>query len=120
MQRGKITANAIEQLTNTDATAFRDLEILDCIFKGVYIGINLTRGFDAVILRNKFICADAVDGEAVSLLASCLGCMVDGNVAMNGGDAAMTQQPYRDVAATNKNHWGVNWTTNAVDLPKQT
>ncbi|KKK48317.1 hypothetical protein LCGC14_3146350, partial [marine sediment metagenome] len=75
--------------------------------------------YDRVDWDNKIVIADSGDGEAIALLAACLGCMVDGNVAMNGGDAAPGQQPYRDVAATNKNHWGVNWTGNAVDLPKQ-
>ena len=117
--KGAITGNAIEQLTDTDAMAFRDLEVLDCIFKGCDIGINLTRAFDAVLLRNKFICPDSADGEAITLRAACLGCMADDNVGMNGGDAAMTNNPFRDIAATNKNHWGVNWKSNAVILPAQ-
>lgn len=114
---GKITGNAIDML---GAVMSYDLVIRRNRFMGCAIGINLTKVSNGMILDNKFVCADAADGEAVSLLTACRGCMVDGNVAMNGGDAAMTKEPYRDVAATNKNHWGVNWTTNAVDLPKQT
>lgn len=113
---GAITGNAIEML---GPVASYDLHVVDCLFKGCYIGINCTVVHNGAFLRNKFVCADSVDGEAISLLTACRGNMVDGNVAMNGGEAAMGQQPYRDVAATSYNHWGVNWTTNAVDLPKQ-
>jgi len=118
--KGKITGNAIDLLPNTDAMAWRDLRIVDCLFKGTAIGINLMRAFDAEILNNKFVCADAAHGEAITLQSACRGCMVDGNVAMNGGDAVMTNEPYRDLATGANNHWGVNWTTNAVDLPRQT
>jgi len=114
---GAITGNGIDML---GAVVSSDLIIRNNRFMGVYIGANLTKVTNGMIYGNKFVCADAVDGEAVSLLASCLGCMVDDNRAMNGGDAAMTKEPYRDVAATNKNHWGMNYTSNAVDLPKQT
>lgn len=113
---GAITGNGIDML---GAVRSYDLIIRRNRFMGCAININLTKVTNGQMLDNRFICADSVDGEAVSLLAACLGCMVDGNRAMNGGDAAMTKEPYRDVAATNKNHWGVNWTTNAVDLPKQ-
>ena len=114
---GAITGNGIDML---GAVMSYDLTIRRNRFMGCAININLTKVSNGMILDNKFICADAADGEAVSLLTACRGCMVDGNVAMNGGDAAMTKEPYRDVAATNNNQWGVNWTTNAVDLPKQT
>lgn len=114
---GAITGNAIDML---GAVMSYDLMIRRNRFMGCAININLTKVSNGMIVDNRFICADSVDGEAVSLLTACRGCMVDGNRAMNGGDAAMTKEPYRDVAATNKNHWGVNWTTNAVDLPKQT
>lgn len=117
--KGKITGNAIDVLMNTDATATRDLEILDCVFKGGAIAINLTRAFDAVILRNKFVCPDAQVGEAVTLGASSRGCLVDDNVGMNGGDAVMTNNPFRDLATGANNHWGVNYKTNAVILPAQ-
>lgn len=113
---GAITGNAIDML---GTVASYDLEIVDCVFMGCAIAINLTKCHNSRIINNNFACPDAADGEAVSLLASCLGNWVNNNYAGNGGDAAMTKEPYRDVAATNKNHWGVNWTTNAVDLPKQ-
>lgn len=113
---GAITGNAIDML---GAVASYDLIIQDNKFMGCAVGVNLTKVHNAEILDNRFVCADSGDGEAIALLTACRGCMVDGNRAMNGGDAAMTQQPYRDVAATNKNHWGVNYTTDAVDLPKQ-
>ena len=114
---GVITGNAIDML---GSVVSYDLTIRNNVFLGCAVGAYLTKVSNGMILNNKFICADAADGEAIALLTACRGCMVDGNVAMNGGDAAMTQQPYVDVAATNKNHWGVNWTSNAVDLPKQT
>lgn len=114
---GAITGNGIDML---GSVASYDLTVRRCIFKGVAVGVHLTVVHNGAILDNRFICADAADGEAIALLTACRGNMVDGNRAMNGGDAAMTQQPYVDVAATNNNHWGVNYTTDAVDLPKQT
>ncbi len=114
---GAITGNGIHMAGNVSSY---DLEVKDCWFMGVAVGISLTRCHNSRLLNNRFICADSGDGEAIALLSLCRGNMVDGNVAMNGGDAAMGQQPYVDVAATNLNHWGVNWTTNVVDLPKQT
>ena len=116
---GKITGNAIDLLKIT-TEPWRNIQIEHNQFLGCAVGINMTLGLGGQILNNKFVIADSGDGEAIALLAGTLGMMVDGNVAMNGGDAAIGQQPYVDVAATNKNHWGVNWTTNAVDLPKQT
>lgn len=114
---GGITGNGIDML---GAVMSYDLTIRRNRLMGCAININLIKVTNGMILDNRGICADSVDGELVSLLAACRGCMVDGNRAMNGGDAAMTKEPYRDVAATNKNHWGVNYTTDAVDLPKQT
>lgn len=114
---GKLTENGIQGI---GTNLLRHSIIRRNLFVGVAIGINLNGNAAGVsILDNKFVCADSADGEAITLGSGARGCMVDGNVAMNGGDAAMTQQPYRDIAATNKNHWGVNWCSNAVDLPKQ-
>jgi len=114
---GKLTENGIQAI---GTNLFRHTIIRRNYFLGLAVGINLGSAAGLSILDNKFVCADSGDGEAIALATGARGCMVDGNVVMNGGDAAMTQQPYVDVAATNKNHWGVNWTSNAVDLPKQT
>jgi len=116
--QGAITGNGFDFLSTT--LPWFGMIIRRNKFFGVAVGINCTHHHYAEITDNKFVIADAADGEAIALLAASEGNMVDGNVAMNGGDAAITKQPYVDVAATNKNHWGVNWTTNAVDLPKQT
>jgi len=113
---GAITGNGIDML---GSVASYDLEITNCFFMGCAININLTKVHNGRYTNNHFVCADAADGEAISLLASCLGNWASNNYAGNGGDAAMTKEPYRDVAATNKNHWGMNYTSNAVDLPKQ-
>lgn len=115
--QGAITGNGFDFLSTT--LPWFEMTIRRNRFLGVAVGITCTHHHTSEITDNKFICADAGDGEAIALLAASQGNMVDGNVAMNGGDAVMTQQPYVDVAATNKNHWGVNWTSNAVDLPKQ-
>lgn len=113
---GAITGNAIDML---GAVTSYDLEIVNNYFMGCAVNINLTDCDNSRIVNNHFVCADAADGEAVSLLTACRGNWVSNNYAGNGGDAAMTKEPYRDVAATNKNHWGMNYTSNAVDLPKQ-
>ncbi len=116
---GKITGTAIDNALGA-AGWFDKCEIIDCDFFGTYIGVHFHRARDCKILRNRFVCANAIDGEAVTLETAVRGCMVDGNVAMYGGVAAsFTLDPYRDIAATDKNHWGVNWKTNAVAVPKQ-
>lgn len=114
---GAITGNAIDML---GSVASYDLEVIDCDFMGCAVGIYLTKVHNGTFRGNRFVVPDSGDGEAIALLSACRGNMVDGNRAMNGGDAAMTQQPYVDVAATNKNHWGMNYTSDAVDFPKQT
>ena len=114
---GKITRNGIDA---RGTNLFRHSVIRNNYFLGLEIGILCGNSAGLSIITNRFVCPDSADGEAITLSGGARGCMVDDNRAMNGGDAAMTQQPYRDVAAANKNHWGVNWTTNAVDLPKQT
>jgi len=116
--KGVITGNGIslEQAAAADH-AFRSLEILDCIFKGLDIGINAVWAYDGVFLRNKFVVPDAANGEAITLAANTEGCMVDDNRAMNGGDAAMTRNPYRDLSgapAGAGNHWGQNFAGAAV------
>jgi hypothetical protein len=81
---------------------------------GIYVdqaGANV-----GAILDNVFKVADAGDGEAIEFVAGTAGTVVSGNVALEG-TVAMTQEPYRDLGS---NHWGVNWKTNAVDLPKTT
>jgi len=95
--------------------------IEDNLFLGVASGtsgvfVDQAGAAVGAILNNKFKVADAGDGEAIEFVAGTAGCLVDGNVAMEG-TVAVTQEPYRDLGA---NHWGVNWTTNAVDLPKTT
>lgn len=118
---GAITGNAIDLLGNpvNPGVAYYDFEIVNCEFMGCQVGFNAYRAHNGRILNNKFICEDSSDGDAIRLLSACRGNMVDGNVAMAGGEAVPSKQPYCDVAATDKNHWGVNWTGNAVDLPKQ-
>lgn len=123
---GKISGNAIDLLGGVTYTAsiLYDLEIVDNMFMGCQVGVNLAKSFNGRILNNKFICEDSTDGDAIRLLAACRGNMVDGNVAMAGGDAAMAKNPYCDVAATDKNHWGLNFKTQtagalATLLPKQ-
>ena len=117
---GKITGNAIDLLKVTGNQPWRNIKILRNKIFGTAVAISVGDGLGGEILDNRIIIPDSSDGEAIALLAGVLGMMVDGNVAMAGGDANPSQQPYVDVAATNKNHWGVNYTGNAVDLPKQT
>lgn len=112
---GALTGNGVDML---GPVASYDLHVLDCIFKGCAVGINLTLVHNAALLRNKFICANSADGEAITLADGCLGCMVDGNVAMSGPGAdwpATAKAPYKDAGSAN--HWGVNWENSEVDVP---
>jgi len=99
---GKLAENAIE--FTTSAANNEDLEIVDCVFKGVAIGINIVKAPGGVITGNKFVCADSADGEAITLGSSTVGILVDGNSAFEG-KAAMVFNPYRDLGA---NNWGFN------------
>ena len=103
---GAISGNAID-FTTTSAF-HEDLEIIDNVFKGVTIGINLFKGKGAVIVGNRFAVDDTSVGEAISLEAGCVGCMVDDNHAMAGGDATMANIAYTDVAKAD-NEWGQNY-----------
>jgi hypothetical protein len=111
---GVITGNGIslEQAAALDR-CFRDLEILDCVFKGLAIGVNAAWILGAVIAGNRFTVPDAANGEAVTLLANCDDCLVDDNRAMNGGDGALGNTPYRDISTGppvgSENHWGQNY-----------
>jgi len=88
------------------------------LFLGLAGGIFLGNAAGLSLLDNKFVCPDAADGEAITLNAGARGCMVDGNVGMNGGDAAMTKNPFCDLSGAGNNHWGVNWKSNTALLPQ--
>ncbi len=115
--KGKITANAIELLATATAMATRDLEILDCVFKGNAKAINLYRSYDAVIARNLFVVPDSGTGEAVTLGTNCEGCGIDDNHSMSGKAADPDNNPFVDGAADGKNHWGLNYNGLTATLP---
>jgi hypothetical protein len=79
------------------------------------IGINLvTLCTDIYAVHdNIFRVAAATQGDAISCNVNSLGCMFWGNQAMYLG-AAPGANPYEDLGA---NHWGVNWTGDAVTYP---
>lgn len=108
---GALAENAIE--FTTAAANNENLEILNCIFKGCAIGINLVKGPGAVIVGNKFTCVDAADGEAITLAATCLGSLISGNEAMKGPNA-MVKNPFKDLGT---NHWGLNYRQGLSIMP---
>lgn len=63
------------------------------------VGINaLKNGSDlGAILRNRFKCADAATGEAITLALGAGNAIIDGNRAGQGA-AAMGNRPYRDLS----------------------
>jgi len=81
------------------------------------IGINaLKAGSDIrAILSNVFRCADAADGEAITLAAGVGNAVIDDNRAAEGA-VAMTNNPYRDLSGS-LNAWGANYRSNALILP---
>jgi len=104
---GAISGNAIDLLK---AANMNFLEILDCIFSGCTVAMNLVQPIDAVILRNMIGGLDGVAGMAITLGAGALGCMIDGNSVMaDFGGAALGANPYLDNGGANANRWGVNY-----------
>jgi len=109
--KGAITGNAIDMLvTGALDRCFYQLQILENWFHGISgVAINLSRDNGGEVLDNRFVTPDGANGEAISLLASCLGTMVDGNKSMSGMLAGgYTYNPYRDLAVNTYNHWGQN------------
>lgn len=105
MTKGAITGNAIDLLDVTSsATMMYGTEIVDCVFMGCAVGINMARASDSLITGNKFTVADSADGEAITLSALCYGGMISGNEAMEGQEA-LDNAPYKDLGT---NHWGRN------------
>jgi len=79
-------------------------------------GIRLWTGVNGAILNNKFTCPDSAIGEAIHITTGAGGgCMIDGNHAMSGIAANMTNNPYQD--ADDLNHWGLNYDCQTVRLP---
>ncbi len=86
---------------------------------GIHL-LNLARG--TKIKDNVFTVPDGANGEAITLEANTIGCLVDGNHAMSGGDAAMATIPFRDLSTGppvgSGNDWGQNFASaNAAALP---
>lgn len=120
---GKISGTAIDNALGA-AGYWDKCEFINNIFMGCAMAIHLYRARDCMILGNKGGLPDSADGELVMLQADCVGNLVDGNIGMAGGDAAMTKNPFRDLAASS-NNWGHNLRTTAAAgdenlLPKST
>lgn len=105
---GRLTGTAIDNALGGAGGYWDYCEFINNIFTGLSLAIDLHRARNCMILGNKFACPDALvaDGEAITLQATCLGCMVDGNSAFSGVAGAMANCPYRDLAT---NHWGINY-----------
>ena len=78
------------------------------------VGILVINEFaNGVILNNVFQVADAANGEAITLPATCNNCTVNGNFAMQGV-VAMANNGFRDLGAS---HWGWNVSSITAALP---
>ena len=77
---------------------------------GVHL-LQMARG--TKIQDNRFTTPEGANGEAITLEANTLGCLVDGNHAMSGGNNAMTRIPFRDLSTGppvgSGNDWGQNF-----------
>ena len=114
MAKGAISGNGIDFLcAGSAATMMYGTEIVDNIFMGLNVGINLARASDSLITGNKFTVDDASDGEAITLSALCLGGLISGNEAMEGA-VGMTKNPYKDLGT---NHWGLNYKAGVITMP---
>lgn len=103
---GAITGNAIAQLSTV--LPFFDLEIVDNVFKGCSIAVNLLNSKDALVTDNTFTVPDVnADGGSIYLGAASVGCMVNKNYSFKGNGDVLTYNPYYD--GSNLNHWGLNY-----------
>lgn len=78
------------------------------------IGVNVTTRFDnGFIEDNRFQVPDTAIGQAITFAAGAAGqTLVDGNKAAAGGDAVLTNVPFRDLSgapAASGNDWGQNF-----------
>ncbi|GAI32119.1 unnamed protein product, partial [marine sediment metagenome] len=88
---GAITATAIDNALGGAGGYWDDCEFINNIFMGCAVGLDLFRARTCLILDNKFVFPDtALTGEAITINVGSVGCMIDGNRAVNGGDAVIT------------------------------
>lgn len=77
------------------------------------VGINIDTPFNGGIIKdNVFAVPDTAIGQAIDIAAGAgAGTLVDGNHAMSGGDAVMTNAPFQDLSSGIGvgNHWGQNF-----------
>jgi len=86
-------------------------------FLGCTIGVRIRACTGSMVLDNYFTCPD-VQGAAITLVAhaATTGCMITGNVAMEGAETAMAANPFEDLNAGDINHWGDNRCTLAAGM----
>ena len=107
-----LTRNGIRVTFNSTRSIIEDN--LFCDVPSGSVGLLVVNEFaNGVILNNKFQVADAANGEAITLPATCNNCMVDGNIAMQGV-VAMANNGFRDLGAS---HWGWNVSSITAALP---
>jgi len=107
-----LTRNGIRVVFNSTRSIIEDN--IFCDVPSGAVGILVVNEFaNGIILNNKFQVADAADGEAITLPATCNNAMVDGNIAMQGV-IAMANTAFRDLGA---NHWGWNVSSITAALP---
>lgn len=101
---GTITGNGID----LSGGPMQLTQILDNIIMGVDICINLSSFVSGVIARNLLAPNANLAGGGITLAATCLGNLIQGNMC-NYGDTAMGNNPYSDGAAAGANHWAGNY-----------
>lgn len=111
--KGAISANAIDMLKDTD---FVLPEIIDCVFLGCTVAINLVHPRDGVIQGNMMAVPDNAAGEAVTLGANARGNLVAGNQAANSVGGVLGNNPWHDIAGAANNMWGANYSNEAVQI----
>jgi hypothetical protein len=107
-----LTRNGVRVVFNSTRSIIEDNIFAD-VPSGA-VGILVVNEFaNGVILNNVFQVADAANGEAITLPATCNNAMVHGNYAMQGV-VAMANTAFRDLGA---NHWGWNASSITAALP---
>lgn len=110
---GGIGGNGIDMLKDIDLFG---PEIIDCVFMGLLVAINLVHSVGAVIKDNRIATPGANAGEGITLGANCAGCLIDGNHAMSQKATGIGATPYKDSAGAGVNGWGTNWGGEKVQL----
>ena len=113
---GTITSNGIDCASGINYV--RGVEVMNCRFNGLAIGLNLDNADYWQVEDNRFTCPNAQNGEAITLQSDCLDSTFINNISAYGMlNTGYSYNPYRDLATATVNNWSMNYRGNEVIEP---